>query len=96
MIKTKFLQTCLGISMVTVSVGFLFQSVQKANASTVPPKVFQPETNKVGKYTTTVLPYGGSIYAVTCETETGQISVNYYDGEWKRNEGKWQINATDK
>ena len=33
MVKTKFLQTCIGISIVSVSVGFLFQSVQHAAAS---------------------------------------------------------------
>ena len=33
MVKTKFLQVCIGISIVSVSVGFLFQSVQHAAAS---------------------------------------------------------------
>ena len=39
MIKTKFLQACIGVSIVTLSVGFLFQSVQKAGAT---PTVTKP------------------------------------------------------
>jgi len=45
MIKTKFLQACIGVSIVTLSVGFLFQSIQKASAT---PTITKP-INMVAK-----------------------------------------------
>jgi hypothetical protein len=96
MIKTKFLQTCIGISIVTLSLGFLFQSVQNATASPRTITPFQPEIGKFGKYATTVVTNtAGVIYAVTTDTETGQMAVNYYDKQWKRDMFKPVTNAMD-
>lgn len=79
--KTKFLQSCIGVSIVLLSLGFFFQSIQTASASPSPEKFFQSGTNKIGKYQ---MQFEGATMYVW-DTETG-TSCAYYvmDGAWKK------------
>lgn len=86
MIKTKFLQTCIGVSIVLLSLGFLFQSVQSASAAPTPEKFFQSGSNKIGKYQMQYHESNGVSLMWIWDTETG-TSCNYYyqKGVWTKN-----------
>jgi hypothetical protein len=90
MIKTKFLQTCIGISIVLLSLGFFFHSIPSAQAASLTPdKFLQEGTDKIGKYqmlgfsTTEVLVW---------DTETGKsIRYTFSGSSWATT--KYQLPA---
>ena len=72
--KNKFLQVCLGISMLFISGGFLVYTINPAQASIpAPNKFIDGETNKIGKYMMVYgAPSGGDAYTVIIlDTENG-------------------------
>jgi hypothetical protein len=76
--KTKFLQTCIGISIVLLSLGFFFHSIQPAQAAPLSPEKFFPEgTTNNGKYQ---LHFFSSTEVLFWDSETGK-SIRYsFDG----------------
>jgi hypothetical protein len=81
MIKTKFLQTCIGISIVLLSLGFFFQSIQSAHAAPLSPqKFFQDGVNKIGKYQ--MLSFS-STEVLVWDSETGKsIRYSFEGSKW--------------
>jgi len=84
MIKTKFFQTCIGVSIVLLSLGFFFHSIQSATASPSPDKFFQSGTNKIGKYSislvTSAETSGQTVMATILNTENGVSATYSYRG----------------
>jgi len=80
---SKFLQVCVGISIVILSAGFLFQSVGTANAAPTPGKFLQQQTNNIGKYqmSTSSITVGEKFfqYILVWNTETGESKCYYFD-----------------
>lgn len=82
-IKSKFLQACIGVSMVLLSLGFLFQSLQKANASPSIEKFTQAgNIDKVGKYVFQQLTQNGKQLMFVYDSETGVSKFYAFDKIW--------------
>lgn len=70
----KFLQACIGVSVVLMSLGFFFHSIPSAVAAPLSPqKFFQEGTTKIGKYQ--MLSFS-STEILIWDSETGK-SVRY-------------------
>ena len=97
--RTKFLQSCIGLSIVIVSITFFIWSINDVHAAPGPDKFLQQNTNKIGKYqacysTLQSIDHGSDIagsviYSVLIiDTETGK-TVLYYNSSstkymWKK------------
>ena len=79
--KTKFLQTCIGISIVLLSMGFFFYSIQSAHAAPLSPeKFFQEGTGKIGKYQMLTF---SSTEVLVWDSETGKsLRYNFEGSKW--------------
>ena len=76
--KSKFLNICVGISIVLLSIGFLIRSIIPSQAAPMPDLFLQQGTNKIGKYMM-VIGFNSSGSAREClvwDTETAK-SVYY-------------------
>lgn len=74
--KTKFFQTCVGVSLMLFSLGFFFNSIQTATASPTPENFFQTGGNQIGKYMMQVyLSAQGTKYTLVWDTESGKSKV---------------------
>ena len=85
MIKTKFFQTCVGVSMVLLSLGFFFHSIQSTTAAPTPDKFFQTGSDKIGKYSMCMFASGSGMVATILNTETGvSMTYSYNGGPWEK------------
>jgi len=102
-IKGKFLQVCIGISIVLLSAGFFVLSINRTSASAPDkfptPKDFMAQgTDKIGKYSTSmsiIPPYNNATYnnntptieVIITDTETGKTVL--WECYLGKNWGKW-------
>lgn len=82
--KNKFLNICIGISLVLFGSGFFLRSLSNANAAPSPQNFIEGNANQIGKYMMQVyITAAGTRCAIVWDTETGK-SKNYYynDRDW--------------
>ncbi|HXU26042.1 MAG TPA: hypothetical protein VN698_02335 [Bacteroidia bacterium] len=86
-IKSKFLQVCIGISMVFISAGFFVHSISTVTASPAPvPKDFTTQgVSKIGKYQMVFDTKNTDFYLVN--TETGKSMW------WNKAQQLWSANC---
>lgn len=77
MIKTKFLQACVGISIVALSLGFLFQSIQKASASSITTNTFENKKISVTKTDTKNIKLGA--FSISLNVKDIKASKLFYE-----------------
>lgn len=79
--KTKFLSTCTGLTMVLFGAGFFVYSINNANAQT-PPKPVKAITNEIvknGKYQISICKGNEEeVIAVVLNTESGKSEAYRY------------------
>ncbi len=77
---TKFLQTCLGVSAVLLSLGFFFHSIQSATAAPLESLKFSSEGSTGGKYQ---MYWFNSTEVLVWDTETGKnIRYSFVGSKW--------------
>jgi len=86
--NSKFLQICIGITIVLFGLGFLFRSVTSANAAPTPENFAVEGTDKIGKYAITMSEDASSIHCIILDTETGTSKYYYFGGN-----GEWALSS---
>ena len=78
--KTKFLQACIGITIVLLATTFFIRTIDGAQAAPGPDKFFQQGTSKIGKYSMAFVMNSENWKAViVMDTETGKTKI-YNEG----------------
>jgi len=83
--RNKFLQVCIGISMVFISAGFFIHSISSANAAPTPNNFMTQGTGKIGKYQIVFDNKNTDFYLVN--TETGKSLW------WNKTQQIWSANC---
>lgn len=82
--KNRFLNICIGASILLLSAGFFVRSISTADAAPSPENFQDAGTNKIGKYAFQVMQDNeGRLNAVIMDTETGKskfYSYGYHSG----------------
>ncbi len=93
--KTKFLQICIGITIVLLSSGFFIRSIVPATAQT---NIGNTEPGKIGKYQIVMSSCVDNIaiyyIASIIDTETGKTQTYTATGGqsgWSKNTGNWNL-----
>lgn len=79
MIKTKFLQASIGVSIILFSLGIFFHSIQTARASPTPAKFLQSGANNIVKYSIALVSSEQTILATILNIGTGVSETYSYD-----------------
>jgi hypothetical protein len=81
--KSRFLQVCIGVSMVLLSAGFFVRSATSANAAPATKTLMPTAEGQTGKYILTFLKDGNETYTYMTDTETGKTYfLDSKAGKW--------------
>lgn len=83
--RSKFLQVCIGISIVFISAGIFVHSISSANATPTPNSFMTQNTGKIGKYQMVFDNKNTDFYLVN--TETGKSMW------WNKTQQLWSANC---
>jgi len=86
--KTNFLQTCVGISLVLLSLGFFFNSINSTQAAPGPEKFLQQGVNQIGKY---MMMKNEADQIFIWDTETGKSVYYTFGGNYTFVKSKYQL-----
>ncbi|MBI3510920.1 MAG: hypothetical protein HY064_09650 [Bacteroidetes bacterium] len=84
--KNKFLQICIGITLVLFGAGFLIRSVSTADAAPRPENFIDEGSSQIGKYTVTMSEDANTMHCIILNTADGSSKYYYFGGS-----GEWML-----
>lgn len=77
--KNRFLQVCIGISLMLFSTGFFVYSIAKVNAESNPSSIL---TNDIGRYQMDITQFSGELFILVWDTQTGENKLYHDTNGW--------------